>query len=65
MMNQIGDVIVRVLASSTTKTDWLEDKDKMSEWGNMSTRGLLFQRCSTIKIQLSVLVEYKADLLII
>ena len=65
MMNQIGDVIVRVLASSTTKTDWLEDQDKMSEWGNMSTHELLFQRRSTIKFHLNVLVEYKADLMFI
>ena len=31
----------------------------------MSTRRLLFQYTSTIKIQLSVLVKYKADLIII
>jgi hypothetical protein len=28
----------------------------VSEWGNMSIRGLLFQWASTINIQLSVLV---------
>ena len=37
----------------------------MSEWGNMSIRGLLFQWASTIKIQLGVLVKYKADIIII
>jgi hypothetical protein len=32
------------------------NQDNMSEWGDMSTRRLLFQWSSTIKIQLSVLV---------
>jgi uncharacterized protein YaeQ len=37
--------------------DWLpQNQDNVSGWGNMSIRGLLFQRASTIKIQLSVLV---------
>ena len=37
--------------------DWLaRDRDNVSEWGNLFTRGLLFQQASTIKIQLSVLV---------
>ena len=36
----------------------------MSEWGDMSIHGLLFQWASTIKIQLSMLVYYKADLII-
>ena len=37
--------------------DWLaQNQDNVSEWGDMSTRGLLFQCASTIKIQLSVLV---------
>ena len=37
--------------------DWLARyQDKVSEWGNMSIQGLLFQRPSTIQIQLSVLV---------
>ena len=31
----------------------------------MSKRGMLFQRASTTKIQLSVLVEYKTDFIII
>ena len=30
-------------------------QDNVSEWGDMSIRGLLFQRTSTIQIQLSVL----------
>jgi hypothetical protein len=35
--------------------DWLaRNQDYVSEWGNMSICGLLFQWASTIKIQLSV-----------
>jgi hypothetical protein len=34
-------------------------------WGDMSICGLLFQWASIIKIQLSVLVYYKANLIII
>ena len=37
--------------------DWLaQNQDNVSEWGDMSFRGLLFQCASTIKIQLSLLV---------
>ena len=37
--------------------DWLaQNKDNVSEWGDMSIHWLLFQWASTIKIQLSVLV---------
>jgi hypothetical protein len=37
--------------------DWLaRNQDNVSEWGDMSIRGLLFQYASTINIQLSVLV---------
>jgi hypothetical protein len=39
--------------------------DNVSEWGDMSIRGLLFQCACIIQIQLSVLVYYKADLIII
>jgi ABC-type proline/glycine betaine transport system substrate-binding protein len=36
--------------------DWLAwNQDNVSEWGEMSIRGLLFQWASIIKIQLSVL----------
>ena len=36
--------------------DWLaRNQNNMSEWSDMSIHGLLFQRASTIKIQLSVL----------
>jgi hypothetical protein len=37
--------------------DWLaQSQENVSEWGDMSIRGLLLQWASTIKIQLSVLV---------
>jgi hypothetical protein len=46
--------------------DWLaRNQDNVSEWSDMSTRGVLFQGTSTIKFQLSVLVQYKADTSII
>jgi hypothetical protein len=48
--------------------DWLaRNQDNVSQWGDMSIHGLLFQwaTCSTIKNQLSVLVYYKVDLVII
>ena len=46
--------------------DWLaRNQDNVSEWGEMSTRGLLFRWASTKKIQQNVLVYYKADLIII
>ena len=35
--------------------DWLAgNQDNVSEWGDMSVCGLLFQLASTIKIQLSM-----------
>ena len=37
--------------------DWLaQNQDNVSEWGDMSIPGLLFQWASSIKIQLSMLV---------
>ena len=46
--------------------DWLaRNQNSVSEWNDMSTRRLLLQWASTIQIQLSVLVKYKADLIII
>ena len=37
--------------------DWLaRNQNNVSEWGDMSTRGLLFQWASTIQIPLNVLV---------
>ena len=44
-------------ALRTKSKDWLaQNQDNVSEWSDMSIRRLLFQRASTIKIQLSVLV---------
>ena len=38
-------------------TYWLaRNQNNVSEWSDMTTSGLLFQRASTIKIQLNVLV---------
>jgi hypothetical protein len=46
--------------------DWLAwNQNNMSEWSNMSTSELLFQLPTTMKIQLSVLVANKADIIII
>jgi hypothetical protein len=37
--------------------DWLaRNEDNVSEWGDMSIRGLLFQWASPIKIQQSLLI---------
>ena len=45
--------------------DWLaRNYDNVSEWHYMSICGLLFQWASTIKIQLSVLGQYKAGFII-
>jgi hypothetical protein len=39
------------------RKDWLaENQDHVSEWGDMSISGLLFQCASIIQIHLSVLV---------
>jgi hypothetical protein len=38
--------------------------DNVSESSDMTTRGLLFQWASIIKTQLSVLIQYKADIII-
>ena len=43
---------------------WLA-RNNVPEWGDMSIRRQLFQWTSTIKIELSVLVKYKADLIMI
>ena len=41
--------------------DWLaQSQDNVSEWGDMFIRELLIQCASTIKIQLSMLIKYKA-----
>ena len=46
--------------------DWLSrNQYNVSGWSNISTRRLLFQWASALKIQLSVLVSYKVDIIII
>jgi hypothetical protein len=46
--------------------DWLSrNQNNVSEWSDMSTCRLLFQWASTINIQLSLLISYKVDLIII
>jgi hypothetical protein len=46
--------------------DWLaQNQNNVSEWSDMSTGRMLFQWASAIKIQRSVLVWYKAELIII
>jgi hypothetical protein len=44
---------------------WARNQDNVREWWDMSIRGLLFKWASTIKIKLSMLVKYNADLIII
>ena len=44
---------------------WPKKFNNVSEWGDMSISGLLFQWASTLKIQLRVLVQYKVDVIII
>jgi len=53
-------------ALRSNNKDWLaRNQDNVSEWGDISIRGLLFQCASTIQIQLSLLVQNKVDLIII
>jgi hypothetical protein len=45
------------VALSSKSKDWsARNQNNVSKWSDMSTRRLLFQRASTIKIQLTVLV---------
>jgi hypothetical protein len=48
-----------------SKNRLTRNQNNVSEWSDMFTHGLLFQWASTIQIQLSVLVQCKADLIII
>ena len=46
--------------------DWLAPiQNNVSEWSDMSTSGLLFQRATTIKTKVRVLAWHKADIIII
>jgi hypothetical protein len=54
------------VAIRSKSKDWMaRNQNNVSMWSDMSIRGLLFQWASTIKIQLSMLVKNKADLIII
>ena len=45
---------------------WLaQNQDNVSEWGDSSICGLLFQWASTTKSQPIILVKYKADLIVV
>ena len=50
---------------SKSKDLLARNQNNVSEWSDMSVRGLLFQWDSTMQIQQSLLVKYKADLIII
>jgi hypothetical protein len=50
---------------SKSKDRLAQNQDNVSEWGDMSIHSLLLQWSSTIKIQLSLLVLYKVDIIII
>ena len=71
LLNYDGIGIVMALATSLLSTqhyskDWLaQNQDNMSEWSDMSTRGLLLQCASAIQIQLNPFFYYKADIIII
>ena len=54
--------MVSMFASSKSK-DFMA-QNNVSEWSDMFTHRLLFQWTSTIKIQLSMLVLYKAYIFI-
>jgi hypothetical protein len=68
---QIKDYKIGICCFSTkytaqTSKSWLaQNQNNVSEWSNISTHRLLFRWASTIKIQLSVLVYNKANLIII
>jgi len=48
---------------SKSKDGLPRNQANVSKWGNMSTRGLLFHWTSTIKMQLSLLVKYKENII--
>ena len=60
LLNYDGIGIVMALATSLLSThhnckDWLaQNQDNVSDWSDMSTRGLLLQCASAIKIQLNL-----------
>ena len=62
---QIGICCFSIKHAALRRKSWLvQNQDNVYEWSDMSIRGLLFQWAITIKIKLSMLVLYKADLVI-
>jgi hypothetical protein len=61
---QINERLLKTnyVTNNTMDNSWIHgvysaiNQDNVSEWEDMSIRGLLFQWASTIKIQLSMLV---------
>jgi hypothetical protein len=70
---QTKDYEIGICCFSTKNAAWrrkntdclVRNQNNVSEWSDMAIRGLLFQWASTIKIQLSVVFWYKANLTII
>jgi len=60
-----ASLLTMQLQGVRAKTGWLKISIMCLEWSDMSTRELLFLWASFIKIQFSVLVLYKADIIII
>ena len=56
---------LRYMTRSKSKDCLTQNQDNVSKWSDIFTHGLLFQSASTVKIQLSLLVEYKADIIIV
>jgi len=62
--DQTKDYTIDICCFSTKHTalrrkskDWMaRNQNNVSEWSDMSTRGLLFQWSSIIKMQLSILI---------
>ena len=49
---QTKDYKIGMCCFSAKHADWLaRNRDNVSEWGDMSIRGLLFQKAGTMKIQ--------------
>jgi hypothetical protein len=53
---EIGICCFSATLKSKSNDRLARNQNNVSEWSNMSIRGLLFQSASTIKIQLSVLL---------
>jgi hypothetical protein len=54
---RVSDIVKHATLRRKSKDGLTQYQDNVSEWGDISIRGLLFQRTSIIKIQLSALVS--------